>query len=51
MPVLSAALDARFSLRGDADFANRVQMVMQHAFGGHVEKPAPEPAAATKRHA
>ena len=36
-PVLSAALYARFSSRGDADFANRVQSAMRHQFGGHVE--------------
>jgi 6-phosphogluconate dehydrogenase len=46
-PVLSAALYARFSSRGDADFANRVQSAMRREFGGHVEKPAPgAPAAA-----
>ncbi|NIF53022.1 phosphogluconate dehydrogenase (NAD(+)-dependent, decarboxylating) [Burkholderia sp. Ax-1724] len=39
-PVLSAALFARFSSRGDADFANRVLSAMRHDFGGHVEKPA-----------
>lgn len=39
-PVLSAALYARFSSRGGADFANRVQSAMRHEFGGHVEKPA-----------
>ena len=39
-PVLSAALYARFNSRGDADFANRVQSAMRHAFGGHVEKAA-----------
>jgi len=38
VPVLSAALYARFSSRGDADFANRVQSAMRHEFGGHVEK-------------
>jgi 6-phosphogluconate dehydrogenase len=38
-PVLSAALYARFSSRGNADFANRVQSAMRHQFGGHVEKP------------
>jgi 6-phosphogluconate dehydrogenase len=38
-PVLSAALYARFGSRGNADFANRVQSAMRHAFGGHVEKP------------
>jgi 6-phosphogluconate dehydrogenase len=39
-PVLSAALFARFSSRGDADFANRVLSAMRHDFGGHVEKGA-----------
>jgi 6-phosphogluconate dehydrogenase len=37
-PVLSAALYARFSSRGHADFANRVLSAMRHQFGGHVEK-------------
>lgn len=40
VPVLSAALYARFSSRGAADFANRVQSAMRQEFGGHVEKPA-----------
>ncbi|WP_339079313.1 phosphogluconate dehydrogenase (NAD(+)-dependent, decarboxylating) [Pseudomonas sp. TMP9] len=42
-PVLSAALYARFSSRGQADFANRVQSAMRHEFGGHVEKPDQDP--------
>ncbi|MEO8120975.1 MAG: 6-phosphogluconate dehydrogenase (decarboxylating), partial [Rhodoferax sp.] len=42
-PVLSAALYARFSSRGQADFANRVQSAMRHEFGGHAEKAADEP--------
>jgi len=37
-PVLSAALFARFSSRGDADFANRVLSAMRKEFGGHDEK-------------
>ena len=37
VPVLSAALYGRFGSRGDADFANRVQSAMRHAFGGHAE--------------
>ena len=37
-PVLSAALYARFSSRGENDFANRVLSAMRHEFGGHVEK-------------
>jgi len=40
-PVLSAALYERFSSRGEADFANRVQSAMRQAFGGHLEKAAP----------
>ena len=43
VPVLSAALYARFGSRGQADFANRVQSAMRHEFGGHVEKPASDP--------
>lgn len=39
-PVLSAALQERFSSRGNADFANRVLSAMRSEFGGHVEKPA-----------
>jgi 6-phosphogluconate dehydrogenase len=40
-PVLSAALYARFSSRGEAGFADRVLSAMRHEFGGHVEKAAP----------
>jgi 6-phosphogluconate dehydrogenase len=40
VPVLSAALFARFSSRGEADFANRVLSAMRHDFGGHMEKAA-----------
>ena len=38
-PVLSAALYARFSSRGESDFADRVQSAMRQEFGGHQEKP------------
>jgi len=38
VPVLSAALFERFSSRGDADYANRVQSAMRKQFGGHDEK-------------
>jgi len=41
VPVLSAALYARFDSRGEADFADRVLSAMRHEFGGHLEKPAP----------
>ncbi|HNP37671.1 MAG TPA: 6-phosphogluconate dehydrogenase (decarboxylating), partial [Woeseiaceae bacterium] len=37
-PVLSAALYARFSSRGQAEFANQVLSAMRHGFGGHAEK-------------
>ena len=37
-PVLSAALYARFSSRGEANFANRLLSAMRKQFGGHDEK-------------
>jgi 6-phosphogluconate dehydrogenase len=37
-PVLTAALYARFSSRGEGDYANRVLSAMRAAFGGHREK-------------
>ena len=39
VPVLSAALYARFGSRGEADFSNRLQSAMRREFGGHLEKP------------
>jgi 6-phosphogluconate dehydrogenase len=38
-PVMSAALFARFSSRGEADYADRLLSAMRFEFGGHVEKP------------
>ncbi len=38
-PVLTAALYARYSSRGEAEFQNKVLSAMRHAFGGHEEKP------------
>ena len=38
-PVLSAALYARFSSRGEGEFADRVLSAMRQEFGGHREKP------------
>jgi 6-phosphogluconate dehydrogenase len=38
-PVLTAALYARFSSRGEAAFQNKLLSAMRHAFGGHEEKP------------
>jgi 6-phosphogluconate dehydrogenase len=39
-PVLAAALFARFSSRGEDDFANRLLSAMRFQFGGHVERPS-----------
>jgi len=39
VPILSAALFARFSSRGEDDFSNKVLSAMRQGFGGHVEKP------------
>jgi 6-phosphogluconate dehydrogenase len=38
--VLSAALYARFTSRGEADFGDRLLSAMRKEFGGHDEKPA-----------
>ncbi|MBI3490271.1 MAG: hypothetical protein HY047_00480 [Acidobacteria bacterium] len=43
VPVLSAALYARFSSRGAAAFADRVLSAMRYQFGGHRETPAEGP--------
>jgi len=37
-PVLSAALYARFSSRGEDDFADKVLSALRFQFGGHAEK-------------
>ena len=42
VPVLSAALFARFSSRGEAVYADRLLSAMRQAFGGHVELPTGE---------
>ena len=39
-PVISAALYARFSSRGEDDYADKLLSAMRHAFGGHIEKTA-----------
>ena len=39
-PVLTAALNERFSSRGESDYANKVLSAMRKQFGGHDEKPA-----------
>jgi 6-phosphogluconate dehydrogenase len=41
-PVISAALFARFSSRGEADYADRLLSALRFEFGGHVEKPKDE---------
>ncbi|MCC6533657.1 MAG: decarboxylating 6-phosphogluconate dehydrogenase [Burkholderiales bacterium] len=44
LPVLSAALYARFSSRGRASFADKLLSALRAEFGGHVEpKPGGEP--------
>ncbi len=40
VPVLTSALYARFSSRGEADFQNKLLSAMRFQFGGHHEKPA-----------
>jgi 6-phosphogluconate dehydrogenase len=39
-PVLSAALYARFSSRGEDDFADKLLSALRFQFGGHQEKAA-----------
>jgi 6-phosphogluconate dehydrogenase len=39
-PVISAALFARFSSRGQSDFADKLLSAMRYEFGGHLEKKA-----------
>jgi 6-phosphogluconate dehydrogenase len=38
VPVLTAALYARFTSRGEADFQDKLLSAMRFQFGGHVEK-------------
>ena len=40
VPVLSTALYARFTSRGEAEFADRLLSAMRFQFGGHLEQPA-----------
>ena len=37
-PVLTTALYARFSSRGDSDFQDKLLSAMRYGFGGHLEK-------------
>ena len=45
-PVLSAALYARFSSRGQEDFADKMLSALRYQFGGHEEKAAAKKAGA-----
>ena len=45
-PVLSAALYARFSSRGQEDFADKILSALRYQFGGHEEKAATKKAGA-----
>ncbi|HEY1975260.1 MAG TPA: decarboxylating 6-phosphogluconate dehydrogenase [Candidatus Baltobacteraceae bacterium] len=38
VPVLSSALFARFSSRGEAEFQNKLLSAMRYEFGGHLEQ-------------
>jgi 6-phosphogluconate dehydrogenase len=49
VPVLATALFARFSSRGEDEFANRVLSAMRLEFGGHVERAAPSAATAAAK--
>ena len=37
-PVLSTSLFARFTSRGEADYADKLLSAMRYQFGGHPEK-------------
>lgn len=39
VPVLATALFARFSSRGQSEFADRILSAMRFGFGGHLEQP------------
>ena len=43
VPVLSTALYARFSSRGEGAFADKLLSAMRYEFGGHLEKPGEKP--------
>jgi 6-phosphogluconate dehydrogenase (decarboxylating) len=42
-PVLTTAVYERFSSRGNAAFQGKLLSAMRYQFGGHLEKPAPQP--------
>ena len=41
MPVLAAALFARFESRGKGDYAAKVNAALRNQFGGHAVKARP----------
>jgi 6-phosphogluconate dehydrogenase len=45
VPVLSAALYARFSSRGEAGYQDKLLSAMRFEFGGHIERPSGKQAA------
>jgi 6-phosphogluconate dehydrogenase len=47
--VLTTALHARFSSRGEADYADTLLSAMRFQFGGHLEKQAARPIAKSRR--
>jgi 6-phosphogluconate dehydrogenase len=49
VPVLATALFARFSSRGEDEFANRLLSAMRLEFGGHVERAATATPGAAKK--
>jgi 6-phosphogluconate dehydrogenase len=44
-PVIATSLFARFSSRGEDDYAERLLSALRWQFGGHAEKPAAKPGA------
>lgn len=48
-PVLTTALYARFSSRGEADYADKLLSAMRFQFGGHLEKQAARPIAKSRK--
>jgi 6-phosphogluconate dehydrogenase len=42
VPVLTSALFARFSSRGESEFADKLLSAMRYQFGGHLEQKAEE---------
>src|SRR5262249_40972462 len=49
VPVLATSLFARFSSRGEEEFANRLLSAMRLEFGGHVERAAAADVSSAKK--